>query len=311
MSPFKAVFLCAGEIGYRALTAVKAADICEIPGVFTYEVEAPWEGYTAKIQQFCHAQNIPFFLDKRVDRSAYRAFWEACQPDAIFAIKWRTIVPKVIRDKSRLGLIIFHASLLPKYRGFAPINWVLINGEKETGVTMFYGEDDVDTGNIIDQRKISLSLEDTAKTLDTKVTETVVAMLLDNIPKLAQGTAPSIPQNHQEATHAIWRRPSDGHIPWDQSTMTCYNLIRGLTYPYPGAFSYIRGKKCTIWEARLIHPQPKYVGRIPGRVAKIVPGEGVYVLTGDGVLLLTVMQREGEEKKAAWEVITSLKTQLE
>ena len=213
-------------------------------------------------------------------------------------------------DAARGGLVVFHASLLPKYRGFAPVNWPLINGERETGVTMFYAAEEMDAGDIIEQRPRAITDEDDAGTLDAWLNETVESMLEENLPRLADGTAPRIAQDHSQATYAIWRSPADGHIDWSRPTREVFNLVRGLTSPYPGAFSTLDGRKLVVWSAEMEREPRTYVGRIPGKVEHIIQGEGVNVLTGDGTLRIKRVQLEGEEPRRADEVIRRLKTRL-
>jgi methionyl-tRNA formyltransferase len=209
---------------------------------------------------------------------------------------------------ARGGLVVFHASLLPKYRGFAPVNWPLINGERETGVTMFYAAEEMDAGDIIDQRARTITDEDDAGTLDCWLNETVEQMLDENLPRLAAGTAPRIKQDHAQATYTIWRSPEDGRIDWRQPTRSIFNLIRGLTAPYPGAYTLLDGRKLIIWSAEIEREPRRYVGRIPGKVERLIPGAGVNVLTGDGVLRIKRVQLEGQEPQHATEVIRRLKT---
>jgi methionyl-tRNA formyltransferase len=220
------------------------------------------------------------------------------------------MIPHVVVESARGGLVVFHASLLPKYRGFAPVNWPLINGERETGVSMFYAAEEMDAGDIIEQRSRAINDADDAGTIDAWLNETVEQMLEENLPRLASGTAPRTPQEHSRATYAIWRDPEDGRIGWGRPTREVFNLIRGLASPYPGAFSMLEGRRLIIWSAEIEREPRLYVGRIPGKVERIIPGEGVNVLTGDGTLRMKRVQLEGEEPRDASEVIRRLKTRL-
>ncbi|MFN2597841.1 MAG: methionyl-tRNA formyltransferase, partial [Pyrinomonadaceae bacterium] len=176
--------------------------------------------------------------------------------------------------------------------------------------TMFYAAEEVDAGDIIEQRARPITGEDDAGTIDAWLNETVERMLAENLPRLAAGTAPRVAQDHARATYAVWREPEDGRVDWSQPTRTVFNLIRGLAHPYPGAYSRLDGRKLTIWSAEIEREPRAYVGRIPGKVERILPGEGVGVLTGDGTLRLKRVQLEGEEPRRADEVIRRLKTRL-
>jgi methionyl-tRNA formyltransferase len=309
-SQMRVALLCAGEVGYRSLRSLVESDLVKLLAVFSYRVEPPQSEYLERIQELCRAHDVQFYESARAGHEKFQEVWKTLELDYIFAIKWRTMIPQQVVDAARRGLIIFHASLLPKYRGFAPVNWPLINGENMTGVTMFYAASEVDSGDIIEQRERRISDEDDAGTIDAWLNATVEQMLGENLPRLASGTAPRIQQDHSQATYAIWRSPEDGHIDWSQPARKVFNLIRGLTRPYPGAYSMLDGRKLIIWSAE-IEPDPRcYVGSIPGKVERIVPAQGVSVLTGDGIVRIKQVQLEEEEPRNAADVITRLKTRL-
>lgn len=306
----RVALLCAGEIGYRCLRRVLESGAARLVAVFTYRVEPPQGQYLEKILDLArshgvHAQDVADFRQEHL-----HSLLASLKLDYIVAVKWRTMIPKSVVDAARGGLVVFHASLLPKYRGFAPVNWPLINGERETGVTMFYAAEEMDAGDIIEQRARAITDEEDAGTLDAWLNETVESMLESNLPRLADGTAPRIPQDHSQATYAVWREPEDGRIDWSRPTREVFNLVRGLASPYPGAFSLLDGRKLVVWSAEIEREPRTYVGRIPGKVERIIQGEGVNVLTGDGTLRLKRVQLEGEEPRRADEVIRRLKTRL-
>jgi methionyl-tRNA formyltransferase len=306
----KVALLCAGEIGYRCLRRVSESRAARLAAVFTYRVEPPQEEYLEKTVELARSRGARAYDVASVGQEKFRAALESLDLDLLIAVKWRTMIPQSVIDSARGGLVVFHASLLPKYRGFAPVNWPLINGERETGVTMFYAAAEVDSGDIIEQRARAITDEDDAGTIDAWLNETVEAMLEENLPRLASGDAPRVPQDHAQATYAVWRDPEDGRIDWSMPTRAVFNLIRGLTSPYPGAYSLLEGRKLVIWSAELEREPRTYVGRNPGKVERIIPGEGVNVLTGDGTLRLKRVQLEGDEPRRADEVIRRLKTRL-
>jgi len=309
--PIKVALLCAGEIGYRCLQAAIDSTAAEVVAVFSYRVEPPQSEYVDRIQELCHSHRIQFSQSSNVGSAELEQLWTTLDLDYLFAIKWRTMVPQRVIDTARHGLIVFHASLLPKYRGWAPVNWPLINGEKETGVTMFYAADDVDAGDIIEQRDRCITDGDDAGTIDAWLNDTVEEMLKQNLPRLADGTAARTPQNHEQATYTIWRSPEDGRIDWHKPAREIWNLIRGLTRPYPGAFAILDGRKLIVWSAEIETNPRRYVGSVPGKVERIVPTTGVNVLTGDGILRLKQVQFENDEPRNGADVVTRLKTKFE
>lgn len=215
----------------------------------------------------------------------------ALRPDLILVVGWTRLLGAELLRIPPLGCVGFHASLLPRYRGRAPVNWAIINGESTTGNTMFFLDEGVDTGDIIAQRPIPIDFEDTCATLYRKVADAAIEMLRENLPLLKAGRAPRKPQDHATATVMPRRRPEDGEIDWRRGARELHNWVRALTHPYPGAFTQAEGRTLFVWEAR-----PAEAAR-PARPAGEVlgaSGEGLLVCTGDGVLAVRRAQWEGE-----------------
>ncbi|MBE2182222.1 MAG: methionyl-tRNA formyltransferase [Anaerolineae bacterium] len=182
----------------------------------------------------------------------YREILEELAPDIVIVIGWYYIIPRQLRELAPLGVIGIHASLLPKYRGASPLVWALINGEAEAGISLFYLEDGIDTGNIVAQERFSIGWDDDIQMVIGKSTQSSLAMIREYIPKLADGTAPSIPQNNADATYVSPRTPDDGYISWqNHSACSAYNWIRAQTHPYPGAFTLYNGQRLALWRASL------------------------------------------------------------
>ncbi|KKL85181.1 hypothetical protein LCGC14_1957280, partial [marine sediment metagenome] len=217
---------------------------------------------------------------KKVEEHVYNI-----KPDIIFVAGWRYKIPKEQYSIPSKGCIVFHDSLLPKYRGFAPMNWAIINGEKQIGATMFYIADEIDSGDVITQRSVDVELLDTAESLEKAIAKFYTDMLEGILLVIESGQVNRRPQDHSKATYTCKRTPEDGLIDWRQSSMQIYNLIRGLSYPYPNAFTYLNGKKIYIGKAKL-NESKNYVGRIAGKVVAIVEGKWIEVLTGDGSLIV-------------------------
>jgi len=145
-----------------------------------------------------------------------------------------------------------HASLLPKYRGGAPLVWAMINGEEKSGLTFFYLEDGVDNGDVISQKEISIEESDYISDLIDKTTAAALEIIDESIPSLAENRAPRIRQDESQATYVPQRKPEDGKIDWSWDARRIKNFIRAQSKPYPGAFTEINGKKVTIWNADII-----------------------------------------------------------
>ena len=218
-------------------------------------------------------------------------------PDMIFSFYFREILSRHILALPSQGALNLHGSLLPRYRGRCPVNWVLVHGETETGVTLHYMEPKPDTGDIVSQLAVPIAEEDTALTLNRKLGEAARALLLEIYPHLVARTAPRIPQDHTRASYFGGRRPEDGRIVWSQTARQLYNLVRAVTHPYPGAFTSWRGQRLFVWSARALDEVP---GGTPGQVMA-VSYKGILVAAGVGALVLNQVQLAGACEERAEE----------
>jgi len=241
---------------------------------------------------------VPLLKVRDLDDAPVVQQVRAAAPDLILAIGWTRLLPAAILNIPRLGCVGLHASLLPRYRGRAPVNWAIINGETETGNTMFFLDEGVDAGDIIAQRRIPISDEDTCATVYDKAAAAAIEMLKENLPLLKEGRAPRSPQDHARATVMPKRRPEDGAIDWLRGARDLHNWVRALTHPYPGAFSFVEGRRLFVWEARVCRENAPPGD--PGEVVRSDPAGGLVVATGDGHLALRRVQWEsGSEVEAA------------
>lgn len=225
--------------------------------------------------------------------------------DLLLATNWRSLVPRAVFESVRRGAYVIHDSVLPAYRGFSPTVWAMVNREREVGATLFAMSEDMDAGDIVDQRRIPLSDEARIGSVIEQVTAAYLELLEKNLPALRTGAARLTAQDHSRATYTCRRLAEDNLIPWDAPTERIYALIRAVTRPYPGAFTWLRNRKLIVWDAQRVDPKP-YAGRIPGRIVQILPGSGTVVLTGNGALLLTEVQLEGDQPRRAPEILTGL-----
>lgn len=250
------------------------------------------------------AAGVPVFLTRNVNAPDCVAFIRALAPDVLLVIGWTQLVKEELLGIPKLALG-FHASLLPKYRGRAPINWALIHDERETGNTLIVLEAGADEGDIVAQRTIPIADDDDCATLYDKVAATEVAMLRDVLPLVAEGRVPRRKQNAAEATVMPKRRPEDGRIDWSKSARDLFNWVRAQTHPYPGAFTSLEGRRLYVWRAAIPDGgDAPPVHRPPGTLARDADGSPM-VATGDGWLRLVSLQREGEPEIAAREALAS------
>ncbi len=286
------------DIGYECLKVLIDEDE-EIVAVVTHEDDPNEEIWFQSVAEFARMHHLPVYTPSSPNTPAFIDLMRGLAPDLILSFYYRRLLSKELLAIPRLGGINLHGSLLPKYRGRCPVNWVLINGETETGVTLHYMIEKADAGDIIAQRPVSIEMEDTALSLFHKLTDAAAQLFKDTYPVIKTGTAPRIPQDSRLATTFGGRRPDDGRVTWEKSALAIYNLIRAVTRPYPGAFTFYRGSKLYLWAASVNRQASSVNSGLPGTIQQIQLGEGVFVGTGSGNLLLTRLQLEGEEELPA------------
>jgi len=222
----------------------------------------------------------------------------ALAPDLIVTAAYGQILPKAVLELPRLGCINVHGSLLPRYRGGAPIQRAIINGEPVTGVTLMYMAEGLDTGDMIAAAEVAIEDADTAGTVFAKLSETGARLLLEWLPRIADGTAPRTPQRDEEATYAPNLTREDEKLDWGGTAREVFNRVRGLN-PMAGGFTYLDGEVFKVWGCRI--PQasdqamrPEWSGLAPGSVLE-TGSFGIRVRTGDGSVVLTEVQPAGKK----------------
>jgi UDP-4-amino-4-deoxy-L-arabinose formyltransferase/UDP-glucuronic acid dehydrogenase (UDP-4-keto-hexauronic acid decarboxylating) len=239
----------------------------EIAAVFTHRNDAHENIWFDSVAELAAAKNIPVYAPDDVNHPLWVRRIADLKPDIMFSFFYRNLLkPELLAIPPR-GCLNLHASLLPRYRGRCPINWVLVNGEKETGVTLHYMTPKPDDGDIVFQMIVPIAEEDTAKSLSEKACEASAVLLDEALPRLREGTATRTPQDHAQATYFGGRRPADGEIDWTQTARQVRGLVRAVTRPYPGAFSYLGDKKCLFWSVA----ETECPDAIPGTVISLDP----------------------------------------
>ena len=286
------------DIGYVCLQAILRAG-AEVSAVFTHDDDPDETVWFRSVRQLAEAHQVPVYTPASVNTPEWVARITAAQPDFIFSFYYRKLLSNEVLAAARAGALNLHGSLLPKYRGRCPVNWVLIHGERESGVTLHYMVEKPDRGDIVAQRAVPIADDDTALTLFHKLTDASAVLMREVYPQLCAGTAPRVPQDHARASYFGGRRPEDGRIDWSQPARVVFNLVRAVTHPYPGAFTAWQGRTLYIWEARLAPPveTPRCA---PGTILTAQPQ--LAVQTGHGVVQLTRVQLEDapEQSGAQW-----------
>jgi methionyl-tRNA formyltransferase len=242
----RVVFLGSQEIGEACLRVIlRGGD--EVVGVGTFE-PAAHEAWTDGVAGLAREHGLHRIRGRRFRTAAAIRELQDLKPDILFAIGWRWILPPEVLAIPAKGCLGIHGSLLPRLRGFAPVNWALIRGEAETGPTLFYFDEGTDTGDVVGARPFPITDTDDAATVRARLAEESVALLAEHLDGLRDGTAPRTGQDHSRATIAPRRRPEDGRVDWSASPQTVVNWVRGLTRPYPGAFTTLAGETLRIWK---------------------------------------------------------------
>ncbi len=218
------------------------------------------------------------------------------EPDAIVVAAYGLILPQEVLDIPRYGCINVHASLLPKYRGGAPVNWALINGEKQTGVTIMLMDEGLDTGPILAKKAIDIEDTDTVESLTEKIAIEGADLLIEVLDKLPSGQIKPKPQNDQEATYYPLLKKEDGLINWQLSAEQIYNRVRGLN-PWPGTHTFIKGMRLRICAVEILDYDS--IEGTPGRFCIDCPKNELWVHCGKGIIKITRFQPEGRREMEA------------
>jgi methionyl-tRNA formyltransferase len=283
-----AVVFAYHEIGCACLEELLAFGTT-VQCLFTHEDDPAEEIWFKTPRLIARVRGIPVYTNENLKDPAVIGMLKKLNPDVIFSFYYRKLIPAEILRIPKIGAFNLHGSLLPKFRGRCPVNWVLIEGEAKTGLTLHVMEEKADSGDIIAQRAIDIEFHDTAHSLFLKMVEEARILMGETLPALAEGTFKRIPQAGP-SSYFGGRKPEDGLIDWVKDARAIYNLVRATTHPYPGAFTYVGGRKLFIWGAL---PEERVVTGPPGRMVSPDPWT---VATGCGALRLTRVQLEGEEE---------------
>jgi methionyl-tRNA formyltransferase len=253
MSAARAVVFAYHNVGVRCLKVLLAHGI-EVPLVVTHEdnpQETIWfESVSATAAEHDVATITP--ADPNVPEVLARV--AAAQPDFLFSFYYRAMLKPSLLALPSCGALNMHGSLLPKYRGRAPVNWAVIHGETETGATLHYMTEKPDAGDIVGQTAVPVLPDETAKEVFDKVTVAAEMTLAAALPRLLAGTAPRTPQDASRATYFGGRKPEDGIIDWSRDAASIHNLVRAVAPPYPGARTMLAGRPTRILRTRVLDP---------------------------------------------------------
>jgi len=248
------------------------------------------------IKKVALAAKLPVHQPEKIRAPEVQELLQSYSPDFIVIIAFGQIIPARLLPIPKYGWINLHASLLPKYRGAAPINWAIVNGETRTGLTTMRIDAGMDTGDILLQRELEIGPIETAPELAARLSEAGAPLVADTLRGLAAGKITPRPQDHSQATLAPMLKRDDGRIDWNRTAVEIYNRMRGFT-PWPGSHSVFRGHSCHLWG----EPVSNKKGDAPPGTLLLEDNDLLVVCGGTTVLRLSAVQLEGRKQVAASE----------
>jgi methionyl-tRNA formyltransferase len=281
------VFMGTPEFAVPSLEALLKSDD-QVVGIVTQPDRPKGRGQVLTpppIKLTAQREGIPFLQPAKIRVPEFLTALTDWKPDLIAVTAYGRILHSPILTLPPMGCVNVHGSLLPKYRGAAPVQWAVINGETETGITTMMMDEGMDTGAMLLQESLQIFPEDTSGTLAPRLAELGGRLLVETIARLKAGTITPQSQNHTLATLAPPLKKEDGAIDWMTSAISLTNRIRGLS-PWPGAYTYFCGERWMVWSATA---GPAETGVVPGTIIDVTK-QAIYVATGDGVLALKEIQ---------------------
>lgn len=283
------LFFGYSEVGYACLSLlIERGD--NVVALITHE-DNPSEKIWFKTPAVAAKEKgIPVLTPESVNTPEWREKIAALKPDLILSVYYRHMIGTTILALPPLGAWNMHGSLLPKYRGRAPINWAVLHGESRIGMTLHRMVKSADAGAVVDQEGVEIGPRDTAEQAFRKVLPCARTVLARQIGALLAGTARETPQDEAQANYFSGRKPEDGRIVWAQTSVQIFNLIRAVTDPYPGAFADVGAARLMVWWAETDSPPTRGRRGAPGEVLSVAP---LVIATADGALELTKTEWRG------------------
>ena len=303
MAPLRVVFMGTPELSCNSLRALMESQEFLLAAVVT-QPDRP-KGRELKLQpspvkELALQANLPVLQPERARDETFLVALRDLRPDLVVVAAYGQLLPRSILDLPRFGCLNVHTSLLPRYRGAAPIQWAILNGDAETGVTIMKMDAGLDTGNILTQAVTPIHPEDTSETLHGRLAALGAELLVRTIPDYVAGKVVSRPQPTEGVSHAPKIKKQDGHVDWNQPARSIWNRVRGLV-PWPGAFTFLPGQPqphlLKIWQA-----EPAQSAGLHGEVLQ-ADKTGILVGCGRDALRILVLQREGGRRLTAQEFL--------
>lgn len=295
MKKFRVIFMGTPEFAVPCLEALHKD--CEVIGVITQPDKPRGRGQKlmpSPVKAWAVEHGLDVYQPEKIKTEEFTAKLEELKPDLMVVVAFGQILSQRILDIPEYGCINVHASLLPRYRGAAPMQWCVINGEEKTGVTTMFMDAGLDTGDMLLKKELPIGPDMTLEEVHDSLMAMGAGVLMDTLEELSKGTLKRTPQTG-ESNYAPMLTKETGHIDWSKSAQEIHNLVRGLN-SWPGAFTEMDGKKYKIWMTKRTG-QP--ASAAPGTIVKADKKEGLWVAAADELLQITELQAPGKKKMKA------------
>ena len=300
MEKLRVVFMGTPEFAVPCLAALQADEHCEVIGVYTQPDKPRGRGQKllpSPVKAWAEAHGLPVYQPVKIKTAEATAELKDLNPDLVVVVAFGQILSQEILDIPPHGCINVHGSLLPRYRGAAPMQWCVINGEEKTGITTMMMDAGLDTGDMLLKEELSIGPDMTLEEVHDSLMEMGAKVLMNTIEELRAGTLKRVPQEG-ESNYAPMLTKETGHIDWQKSAQSIHNLVRGLN-SWPGAYTAHEGQKFKIWRT-VLTGEIAPAGTAAGAILAADSSQGLKVAAGDGqVLAITELQAPGKKKMQA------------
>jgi methionyl-tRNA formyltransferase len=303
-TPLRVVFFGTPEFALPSLRLLVTTPEIQLEAVVTQPDRPRGRGQqvsTSAVKDFALSNGIYLYQPEKIRDETVVAFFKRMKPDAVIIIAYGQKIPQSLLDIPRLGWINLHGSILPKYRGAAPINWAIANGETRTGVTTMQVDATMDTGPILLTHEVEIGADETAPELARRMSEAGAPMVIDSLLKLDRGEIIPRPQDNSLASHAPILKKEMGNLDWSLPATQLYDRIRGFD-PWPGAYTYFRGQLCRVWARPVtIDAQKSLTLNAASGTLASNEGELLVACGGQTWLRIEALQLEGKKRVTAKE----------
>jgi methionyl-tRNA formyltransferase len=279
VSPGRAVVFAYHDVGVRCLKALLSAGL-EVPLVVTVPDDPAETHWYASVAATAADYGLAVIAPREANTAELARTLSELRPDWLFSFYYRALLAAPLLQAARRGALNMHGSLLPRYRGRAPVNWAILRGERETGATLHYMVGRADAGDIVDSQAVPILADDDAREVYAKVTVAAEMVLVRSLPALLAGSAPRRPQPLLPGEYFGRRTPEDGRIDWSLSALQIHNLVRAVAPPFPGAFGLVGGERWRIDRTCMTQLRSP-----PGQPHLFGAAAGCYLACGDGAVL--------------------------